>query len=67
MAETIIKSAVPGFHDIVVAKASDCIVIAKSIDGHPTAPMVAIPIEDVPALIKALQPFAHEVHERNSL
>lgn len=67
MTETIIKTATPTFHDTLVAKSYDCIVIAKYIDGHTTDAMVAIPLEDIPALIKALQPFANDVHERNSL
>jgi hypothetical protein len=67
MSETIIKSEFRDFHDMIVAKAAGCVVLAKSVDGHPAAPMIAIPLEDIPALIKALQPFAKEVHERESI
>lgn len=68
MTETIIKSSIPGVRDLLIARAADCVVIRKVVDGNPmTSTLVAVPLEDIPALIKALQPFANEVHERESL
>ncbi|MBY3073426.1 hypothetical protein HFO71_24235 [Rhizobium laguerreae] len=68
MSETIIKSSIPGIRDLLIARAADCVVLSKVVDGNPmTSSLVAIPLEDIPALIKALQPFANEVHERDSL
>lgn len=68
MSETIIKSSTPGVRDLLIARAADCVVISKVVDGNPmTSSLVAIPIEDIPALIKALQPFANEVNEVESI
>jgi hypothetical protein len=68
MSETTIKSSIPGVRDLLIARAADCVVLSKVVDGNPlTSSLVAIPIEDIPALIKALQPFSNEVQERESL
>ncbi|MEH2695610.1 hypothetical protein GFL93_12690 [Rhizobium leguminosarum bv. viciae] len=68
MSETIIKSSVLGSRDILVAQANGCIVISKVVNGNPmTSTLVAIPIEDFPAVFAALQTIINEIRERESI
>ncbi|NNU70417.1 hypothetical protein G9X67_34770 [Rhizobium sp. WYCCWR 11152] len=63
MSEQIIKSCVPGVRDLIVAY-NQHVVIAKSVDGHPEQPIIAIPIEDFPAVFAALKQINNEILER---
>jgi hypothetical protein len=66
MSETIIKSSIPGIRDLLIARASDCVVISKVVDGNPmTSTLVAIPLEDISEVIKALKTCAIEDHHHD--
>lgn len=67
MTEIVIKSSRGNGRLITVANIHDGIAIFTGPQDAPLKFSVCIPNEDIPALIKALQPCANEVHERNSL
>jgi hypothetical protein len=59
------ESAV-GVRDLLIARAADCVVLSKVVDGNPmTSTLVAIPLEDISEVIKALKTCAIEDHHHD--